>query len=192
MKFSEIVNNIYLNKPVLDKIKKSYLKSDPNKLVLRGFLKDNIYQSLYNKLKKQKIGRIKIPDRFSFKKHDLLREVKDLFENKEFKEFLSAITGKEVKKINLEMREYGWKDYTLLHDSETAGKRIEFFFIFAPNWDDFYGGSKIYEKKGKAYVFSPIGNSFCLINKKKDVLGFLQYINNYAGSQSIILVEGWI
>jgi len=192
MKFNKSVNNIYLNNSVLDKIKKSYIKSDPNKIILRGFLKDGIYQQIYSKLKKQKIEQIKIPDRFSFKKHNLLSEVKDIFNNKEFREFLSIIIGKEVKKINLETREYGWKDYTLLHDSEAVGKRIEFFFIFAPNWDDFYGGSKIYEKKGKAFVFSPIGNSFCLINKKKDVLGFLQYINNYAGSQSILLVEGWI
>jgi len=192
MKFNEGVNNVYLNKPVLDKIKKSYLKSDPSKIILRGFLNEDIYQQRYSKLKRQKIKQIKIPDRFSFKKYALLQEVKEVFDNKEFKEFLSAIIGKEVKKINLEIREYGWKDYTLLHDSEEKGRRVEFFFIFAPKWDDFYGGSKIYEKNGKAFVFSPIGNSFCLINKKKDVLGFLQYINNYAGSQSIILVEGWI
>ena len=190
-----MINKLYLNSHIIDEAAKNWRKFKLKRIMLQEFLSMEDYNNLSHILGNLKRKHMRIADRFSYTELVNVSEIKRIFCGKEFKRFLGRITGKRVGKVNLSVKEYGWKDYSLVHDSEYGKSGIEFFFFCLRKglkWDDFWGGNKIYEATSEALIFTPIANSFCMIDKKKDVKEFIQYVNNYAGDEKIFVVEGTI
>ncbi|MBX4211911.1 hypothetical protein KW787_00445 [Candidatus Pacearchaeota archaeon] len=181
-----MINPIYLNSEVKEQMKQSFRENGMIKLP--NFLTRDVHNKLLEDIKKQEGKGEKVPDRFSFRQYNQIKIVKDL--SKQLSELISAIIGKTVK-MQFNIRGYGHRDYTLIHDSELSGKKIEFFYVISPPWDSAWGGNKVYTGSDEPLVFAPEDNSFCLVDKRKDMNSFIQYINHRAGNNSYIILEGF-
>ena len=97
----------------------------------------------------------------------------------------------EKKSIHFTLFRYGWRDYSVLHDSIPAPARVEWRFILTPGWKREWGGG----------VFSPHGSGICtffpvtentLILKRygKNERNYVRYITSAAGRRKMLMVEG--
>ncbi|MBX4196450.1 hypothetical protein KW805_02600 [Candidatus Pacearchaeota archaeon] len=187
-----MINPLYTDKNICEQMKQAF--QEAGMIKLPNFLMKESYDSLSRFLTKQKGVEHKIPDRYSVYRYPSLvvssPSMKSIFFSDEFRSFLSSILGKKAKNFTLHVGRYGHKNYTLIHDSELAGKRIEFFYCLSPPWNPAWGGNTVYVANENPTVFTPEDNSFCIVEKGKDMNRFLQYINHKAGKNSFILVEG--
>ena len=116
--------------------------------------------------------------------------IEKLFLSKDFLDFVNFICGKKYRKCSVWINEFQHKDYTLLEAFGQDREGDEFFVIFSDSWDDLFGGQIIYKTDDDSFIFSINGNSFVLINKKKDMARFLKYINHLAGKKRFYVVDG--
>lgn len=190
MEFKKYVSGIYLDKKILEEMRKSYLEFGI--LKLENFLKEEVYSELIKLLKDIRGVHTKIADKYSYEEMGDLSGVGRLFSSKEFLDFANFITGKKFYNIKLNISRFGHRDYTLLHDLDEKREGVEFFFIFCDEWNDKKGGHIIYtdnEENGKSLIFPVLGNSLALINKRG--LGkFVKYVNHLAQDKGFILIEG--
>ncbi len=181
-----MINKNYTDKEIVMQIKDAF---DENGFVkLESFFDDDLNEKI-NGVK----GKIaKIPDRYSYTMIDDIT-FENIFNGDKFKEFLGDVIGKKVGKINLKVKKFSWKDYTLVHDDEAGKEETRFFFIIAYKWENEFGGQIVYITEnglGNPLVFPIVGNSFCIIRKRKDMHSFVKYVNNLAGKNSFVVVEG--
>jgi len=186
----EDINPLYLKKDIIDQIKNSYIESDPHIINLPNFLSINSYESLLNNLDRMTPAHKKIADRFSYSEHDI--DI-NLLKDKAFLSWISEITRKKAKNVNYRCLRFGHKDYTLLHDSEAIGDRLEFFILIMKRWDTKWGGHTVYVAHDQQPILFPLeGNSFNLIQKTKNRHKFIQYINHHSGKENLYIIEGFI
>ena len=164
----------------------SYLDNGMTRL--DGFFNEDFYKEIFEKLRRNYGERVKLADRHSYEKLDAV-ELKGIFKDKEFLNFINLISCENFNNCEINVRRFGWGDYTLLHDSFVR-KGMEFLLIFADKWDDKFGGYIVYtDNEEKSFIFSIKGNSFILINKK-GMRRFVKYVNHLAGKKNFFLVEG--
>ncbi|MEK6825896.1 MAG: hypothetical protein AABY00_03860 [Nanoarchaeota archaeon] len=183
------LNPLYTQEETLQQIKESFASSTPNILHLPHFLTMQIYESLLKQCASAKEVHKKVADRYSYTE---LKEIPaSMLQSAEFISWLSSITGRKIKKISYTLKKFSHCDYTLLHDSETIGERLEFFILLMPNWDSRWGGHTVYVAEEQSPILFPLeGNSFNLINKEKNRHKFIQYINHYAKKEKMVIIEG--
>ncbi len=191
MTFLNSINPLYSSNLVLKEMRKSYEGASPKLLRLPTFLGASELTKLRLSLE-TKGDFVKVADRYAYFSLEDNREVRSLFSSAEFLSFLSAILGKKVGSVELSVRRYAHGCYTLLHDSEKLGERIEFFFILTRNWDGAWGGNKIYtlSEGEEPLVFPAEDNCFSLIHVRRELASFLQYITHHAGKESFIVIGG--
>jgi hypothetical protein len=187
-----MVSTIYLDSGLAKQMQESF--SSIGAIVLPGFLKEKEYKDILKTLDGVKGRKRRVPDSYSY---DLLdfSELKKVFEGEDVRKAIENILGKKAGELKVEVKRFGHRDYTLIHDSENVGERFEFFFFLCPEWKAESGGMKVYSSSSEdaePLVFLPEGNSFCLIHRKKDMNSFVKYVNNLAGKKNFVLVEGFI
>lgn len=184
-----MINQAYLTNAVIKQMKEAF--ASQGVLKLNDFFDNPFYLNFSQKLWKAESEHTEIPDKYSYNKinNGILR---GLFSDESFFELLNKILGKKAKKVEINIRKFGHKNYTLLHDEEIIDRDTEFFFIISGKWEANWGGNKVYSSgEGEALVFLPEGNVFCLINSRNRQ-SFVKYINHHAGKESFILIEGKI
>ncbi|MBI3334173.1 hypothetical protein HYZ97_01695 [Candidatus Pacearchaeota archaeon] len=186
-----MLNKAYTDANVWHLIREDFRKGKPKHAVLKAFFDKNRYDALRTELKRCARNNVKIADRYSYSIIES-RKIKELFNSSEFLEFISFIAEKKITHLEIIIREFGWKDYTLLHDKTSADSGLKVFF-FVPSideWDYFWGGSIVYKtSEGKSLVFVPSENTLCIVDKRKEDEEFTQYVNHYVGSERVIMIE---
>ncbi|MEK6818669.1 MAG: hypothetical protein AABY10_01910 [Nanoarchaeota archaeon] len=182
-----IINKIYLDYEVLSQIGRAFKNSNPRMIKLDNLLDLKFYNELREKLNFLSFEKTKIPDKYSFSEFKINNEI----DIEELGDFINKITEKK-NKIKIKLRKYSWKDYKLIHDSENfSGIKFCIFILSEESWDSNNGGSFVFRSK-EDYVFSPFSNSFFIIEKKKDMQDFVQYVNNKAGNKCFYVIEGTV
>lgn len=177
-----MINKVYLDENVLKSMGEFF--SENGFLVLSDFFEKECYEQTETSLESSGERKI-IPDKYSYGELESA-------ESEEVHSFIRKIAGEEDLKFKTEVKKFGHRDFTLLHDSETVGERYEFFIFVCDEWDSEWGGMKVYADSSDSdpLVFLPIGNTFCLVRKGEDMGSFIKYINNHAGENKFVLVEG--
>lgn len=183
-----MINQNYLNKGNLKIIKKEFHKS--KMIRLDSLLKKNSYEKLKREIQQEKFVHEKIATKFSYSKCKLPTLAREVFDSPELKFIVQNIVGGRLGKINLELKKFKHKDYTIIHDSGIKQNQLEFFFFVCNLWNQKWGGNKIYIKKGKSYIFPPRENSFILIQNQRNAKDFIQYVNHLAKKNYFYIIEG--
>lgn len=183
------MNSYYLDKENLRMIGKEFEKI--GMVRLDGFVEENLYEELKQEVLKEKFIREKTATKFSFSKSKSSLLAREIFDSPELKFIVENIIGKKFSNVKLDLRRFSHRDYTLIHDSKLKKNKFEFLFFICENWNSKWGGNKVYVLNGKSYVFPPRGNSFILVENKKDLKGFLQYVNHLCGRNKFYLIEGF-
>ncbi|MDO8564279.1 MAG: 2OG-Fe(II) oxygenase family protein [Nanoarchaeota archaeon] len=185
-----MINKMYLDDGVIDQIADAFTQQ--GFIRLEKFLNEKEYIYFINSLNSADSKIEKVPDRYSY---SLIECDEIIFGSVGFKELLSKVVGKKVGKMTLSVKRFGWKDYTLVHDDEAGKEEMRFFFILADKWNVEWGGNVVYMAEdglGNPIIFPITGNSLCIVKKKKDMHSFVKYVNNLAGKNSFVVVEGKI
>lgn len=183
-----MINSAYSNE-VIEEVKQSFNSHDMKHVMLQSFFDEESYSKLINCINNCKRTGVKIADRYSY---SLIEgdNLSKFFDDK-LNFMIEKIVGKKIKEIKIDAREFGWKDYTLLHDSENKDKGLDIFlFICRENWDYFWGGNVVYKsKEGKSHIFTPVPNSLCIVSRRKEDMSFIQYLNHYVGDEKVIVLN---
>ena len=183
------INPLYMQKETMEEIKDSFTQSSPHIIHLPHFFSLSVYESLLKEMQSAQGTKKKIANRYAYTQ---INTKEPAFLNSvEFSRWLSTITAKNSKKVEFVVRSFTHRDYTLLHDSETIGARLEFFILLMKKWDTRWGGHTVYVAENKEPLLFPLeGNSLSLIQKEKYRHKFLQYINHHAQKEKLIIIQG--
>lgn len=184
-----MISKIYLDNKIIKEIKNSY-NNNSNQIALYEFFEKYFLGSLKLKLKKSKRKRGYIPNLYSYNLINNLY-IKRFFNNTEFVRMLEKIIDRKIKNIGIEIKEFSWKDYTLLNDKIKKKKETCFYlFINEDSWKKEFGGNLFFKSKKNSFVLSPRENTLYLVDKQKEYLDFVQYVNCLAKGKKIILIKG--
>ncbi|MCA9485657.1 MAG: hypothetical protein KC506_02330 [Nanoarchaeota archaeon] len=176
-----MINPIYLQKEIIQTLKKELSNSKSNSIVLNKFLTKETYDLLKQKLQKTKFSHKKAPDKFSFSQGNN-------FEIKDVSKFLKNLTSKKFS--NFTPKKFSHKDYTLIHDSLLPKKQNILAIIFVTKkWNLSNGGNLVSLKKEKTFVYPPKPNTLVLIKQAKKQKSFIQYVNCNAKNKSFYILE---
>jgi hypothetical protein len=115
------------------------------------------------------------------------------FSTEPFTSWVGSLLGGNVKKSDVKVMQYGWKDFTLLHDSDNMEGVATFFFIFAGIWDPSWGGTlHLHREKHPALEVGLKGNRLFLVRSRDDWRPFIQYVNHLAGKETFVIVQGTV
>lgn len=189
----KMINEFYCDKETQEQISHAFLGNNPNHVVLQSFLLEKKYKYFLKIEEDTKKERVKIPNRYSYAllKQD---EVTLFFCSDEIKQIIKNVTRKNIKRIDVSIKEFSHRDYTVLHDEEVEGECLQFFFILSQK--------KIHEDAGGNIVctlrggeegtlsFPPIANMFILLHTRTSDYVFHEYVNHLVRDSSIIVVHG--
>lgn len=152
---SKWVSSSYLNKEISLYSKFKSAKPFPH-LVLKGFFKNA--KELKSSLLKEDFH-YQNSDLFQFlqtndcisAKTKLVQNFHKFFGSKEFLKFISEITGKKLKSIDMSGFIYGDTDYLLPHDDRLEGRKIAYVVNLSENMGKRNGGALAFFK-GKKIV----------------------------------------
>lgn len=174
------INAAYLDKDMLAAIRQAY-KQDKNlpTVALGRFL---MPQALIELAKETGRGwkRTAIPDRYSYETRAAPPAAKEL------RAFAKLVTGKEPLKETA--KRFGHRDYTLMHDEAVEPAGI-LALLFLDGWDEAWGGQIVFVKDGETIGrFAPGANTLLLVERKKGVRSFVQYVNHHAGKRTFRII----
>lgn len=161
-------SSIYFQPEILKQMKTHY-KQAGGMIYLPDFLGEKMYGTILEELEKSKGKKEKIADRFSYEvlKHE---ELKRIFSSPQSLEMLGGVMGTKIKNVEIAIRRYGHRDYSLIHDSEGKCKRVEFTFLLMRKWNTAWGGHKVYICEGEEPRLVPLaGNGLLLIDTENSV-----------------------
>ncbi|MBI5391327.1 hypothetical protein HZB02_07620 [Candidatus Woesearchaeota archaeon] len=94
---------------------------------------------------------------------------------------LNAIVGTQAVIKDPKVLLFSWKDYTLLHDEHIPKPGIDVILDFTIDLPQHAGGSLVYvDGTGEYTKLSPSFNTLIVVQRKKGVQSFLQYLNHYS------------
>ena len=169
MEFLESLNEIYAKEKVWREMKDHYGMSKDKVLKLQNFLDKEVCDYLLSGLSSGK--KVNAPNKGSFEELDV-SGLKELFESKDFLDFLGNVIGKKIASIDLRARRFGWKDYDILEDSKDNVSE-GFFFFLSKDWDESYGGQKVYVGGGEPLMCPVENNVFYVFGDREDSRSFV-------------------
>ena len=109
----------------------------------------------------------------------------------EFQNLISKMCQTKANSFQFQLISCTWKDYTLLHDSQTESQKYDFILDFTPDWDAKAGGFLTYANGTGEYTRLPIHhNMLAIISRKHQPNRFIQYCNHYANGKERIILLG--
>jgi hypothetical protein len=178
-----MINSIYLRKDVQSQMQQSF--EQQKVLVLNDFLDMdglNEIKPLWNVKGKPECR----ADLYSYEK---LPNSKT-FLKPEFLSFLANIVGRQPKKISLETRKFGHRDFTLIHDEVKQQKRFVILYRNVQEWENAWGGQAVFTKNNATPLIFPLtNNQLVILACDKDTFEFVKYVNNLAGEKRFLEVK---
>lgn len=177
------VNLAYLKEEIKQKIRKSFLNSDFPAVALNDFFDKGFYEQLQKKISS-----------LDFKKDVILLHHSYAVSNlkipsKEFCDFLSFVTKKKIDEIAFTAYLLTWKDYMILNDKYVEKSGIDIVVDLTDNWNAEWGGIVTFTNgRGIVYPLAPAGNSLAMVERKKNLQKYIQYINHHGKDKKRLLL----
>ncbi|MEK6889204.1 MAG: hypothetical protein AABW80_03805 [Nanoarchaeota archaeon] len=187
--FLESLNDRYASEKMYKEMGEHFKANKEKALKLNEFLKEDSYGGLKELLERD-AEKKKIANRFSFEEMGIDKKIECIFADLDFLDFAGAVVGRKIKKGEIKVKRFKHRDYTLLHDSDDVKPGIVFFFFICSGWNGEYGGEKVYLGGKQPLICMPEPNTFYLLKKQEGVREFVRYVNNLAGKNAFIIVEG--
>lgn len=182
-----MINSFYLNEDITKQINNTLDKEGIVRL--DDFFEGKSYNSIFRDVSKLKFIKSDFPNKFSYSYSKIPKNILQLFFDDSFLSFIEKISGRKLS-IDLSLRKFEHRNYTLLHDELKKDKGLIFMLFFTDNWKDEFGGMKIFELKKEKIIVSPKQNSFFLVNLKQETRSFVKYVNNLAKKNFYYVIEG--
>ncbi len=176
-----MINKVYFNKEILDKIKLVLEKE--GSIQLNNFFDTNI------KFSKIKFRKKYLPHSYSYSYSKFI--------DKEFinylSDFLFIFLDKKLRNRFLGLFSFGYGDYTLLNDKFKTKNGYKIIIDFTNYWHDDFGGYHSFLRKNKEFLrLKPKNNSISIIKLDKNTRYFVKYINNKARKNKIYFIDLFI
>jgi hypothetical protein len=178
------LNPIYLKEETKQKVRKSFLHGEFPAVILQNFLSKEFYTQLAKKVSV-----------LEFKKehvviHHSYAVSKTQLSSKELVDFVSFLTKKKIDGLNFKAYLLTWKDYLILNDKYLEKPGIDIVIDLTEEWNPEWGGILTYTTgRGTVYPIPPAANSIAIVERKKDLQKFIQYVNHYAqGKKRLLLI----
>ena len=187
-----LINEDYLNKDTIKRARASFLSNNllPN-IQLQSFLKENVFKALEKEMKLLSYSHNYKPDQHSYFTADAPESFISLVESQEFKEFISEVTGIQIKDVFCEASYFTHKNYTLLSDKQIIKEGIAFYFDFN-NWNTEFGGYNwLLNNKEENIIYSPKVNSLLLVKQSNKLRSTIKYINHLAKANKRFIIKGF-
>jgi hypothetical protein len=131
--------------------------------------------------------------RYSYFSSEPSKTLHSLLNSSEVLSLVSTFCKKKAKKIEGRFYLFSWKDYTLLHDKAVLKPGIDIVLDLTPSWDPSFGGSAVYaDGAGEFHSLLIAPNTLTIVERKKGVQHFVQYVNHHAKKRQRILFLGTI
>ena len=169
------LNPIYLKDETKQKVRKSFLHSDFPAVMLNEFFTPQFYLDLQKKV-----------SALNFKKDTVILHHSYLISNiklssSELCNFLSFITKKKIDELTFRAYLLSWKDYMILNDKYLEKPGVDVIIDLTEAWNSEYGGILTYtDGRGTVYPISSAGNNLAVVERKKTLHKYIQYLNHYA------------
>ncbi len=177
------LNSIYLKEETKQKVRKSFLHSDFPAVILKDFFDKDFYLELQRKMSS-----------LVFKKETVILHHSYAVSNfrlpsKELDSFLSFVTKKKIDEVNFTAYLLTWKDYMILNDRYIEKPGIDVIIDLTDNWNTDRGGIVTYtDGRGTVYPLAPAGNSLAIVERKKNLQKYIQYVNHYGKEKKRMLL----
>lgn len=139
--------------------------------------------------------KIKLPANFKKDSHPIhfsysvavQKDLEKFLSSKQFLDFVLKITGKKLK-FHSKLIKLDWKDYSIINDDAIEKPGFDVIIDFSSNWND-EGGSIVYtDGKGETFFIPAEPNNLVLVQRKKGVHRFYQYVNHKAKGKRLFLI----
>jgi|SRR3989338_1502585 len=168
------LNSVYLKEETKQKVRKSFLHSDFPAVVLKDFFSKGSYRELQRKVSALDFKRDMIVLHHAYAILNYKTTSDGLCK------FISFLTKKKVDEINFMVYNLTWKDYMILNDRYLEKPGTDIVIDITDDWNADWGGIVNYtDGKGTAYPLVPAGNSLALVERKKNLHKYFQYVNHY-------------
>jgi|SRR3989344_2440046 len=177
------INPIYLREETQQKIRSSFLNSEFPALILKDFFSTKFYTEL-----EQKISSLKFKKEVAVVHHCYAVSSFTL-SSKYFSAFLSLVTKKKMNDLCFTAYCLTWKDYLILHDRYLEKPGLDIIIDLTERWNSDWGGKVIFtDGEGTVYPLEPARNSIALVERKKGLNKYIQYLNHQAKDRKRILL----
>ncbi len=117
-------------------------------------------------------------------------ELFNYFKSKEFTHLIKEITHLNLRITNIELYKYSHKDFIILNDETKPQNTVDVIFDLTSDWKKENGGILTYTTKNKELLYiTPDFNTLTIVNKPKEIMKYLKYINNKAKTNQILRFE---
>ncbi len=177
------VNPSYAQDENKQKIRKSFLHSEFPAVMLKDFFSKEFYAEL-----KKKVHSLSFKREAAILHHSYA--VSDIkISSRELCNFVSFITKKKIEEITFTAYLLTWKDYQILNDKYVEKPGIDIIIDVTDDWNSDWGGVVAYtDGKGTVYPISAGGNSLAIVERKKDLNKYIQYVNHYGKDKKRMLL----
>ncbi|MEK6939587.1 MAG: hypothetical protein AABX31_02560 [Nanoarchaeota archaeon] len=183
------INPGYLKEETKQKIRKSFLHSDSDfpAVIVKHFFTADFYKELERKISSLNIKKDVVVLHHSYAVSDIKLSSKELCD------FLSFVTKKKIDEINFTAHLLTWKDYQILNDKYLEKPGIDVVIDVTENWNTGWGGVVTYtDGRGTVYPLAPVGNSIALVERKKGLQKYFQYVNHYGKDKKRVFLMATI
>lgn len=158
-------------------------------IMFNDFFTKEEYAKVFSLLKRKRFEHIDEPAKCSFAEVESFPELEGMFKSDKFIDFLRGVSGKKKVEVDISVKRFTHKDFTLLHDDDESETGLKFFFIFADSWEENAGGKTIFMTKKEPLLFPVVGDCLAIVDVKKDMRDFVKYVNHFSRG-SFYKVEG--
>ena len=188
----DVINSSYFNHSALTQLCTSF-RSDPvvPSVQLGELFTAVFYKKLQVEIKKLGFIVQRKPFQYSYASAPVPTLLDEFFSSPSFLRLMKSIVGKNVGGVTARTLRFGWKDYTLLHDQLVEKPGIDLIIDLAQEWNSAAGGCVRYvDGTGSYTTISPLRNSLTVVQRRKGVQRFVQYVNHRSGTLQRHLILG--
>lgn len=176
-----VINSLYTRSVTLRKIREAFDGPVPS-VQLQQFFTEEFYEKIVSEVNGTPFQKAVQPLQYSYARADGPSGLHSFFSSLEWKDFWFSLTGKKTDSPTLALYEFGWKDYTLLHDALVEKPGFDVIVDFTFDWNPDAGGAVRYvDGSGEFTTIACASNSLTIVRRNKNVQRFVQYVNHYAG-----------
>lgn len=171
------LNPVYLKEEMKQKVRKSFLHSEFPAVLLNDFFSKDFYENLKRKVLFLNFKKKVVVLHHSYASSNFITSSV----SKEFCDFLSFVTKKKIDELIFTSYLLTWKDYMILNDKYLEKPGIDVVVDLSEDWNAEWGGVVTYtDGLGTVYPLASAGNSVAIVEHKKGLQKYFQYINHNA------------
>ena len=177
------VNPAYLKEENKQKIRKSFLHGEFPAVILKDFFSREFYEELQKKVSSLNFRKDHVVLHHSYAVGNFK------LSSKECTDFLSLVTKKKIEEVYCTAYLLTWKDYMILNDKYLEKPGIDMVIDLNDDWNAQRGGIVTYtDGKGTVYPISPTANSLAIVERKKGLQKYFQYVNHHGKEKKRLLL----